>query len=385
MGFFSNLFKKTPAEPKQPKTPAEPEPPKTRKDLENTLSVNDISYLQINTGNGTLQQAFQKKRQPLEEEKKLLSDVFDLISSVPEGKKLVDDVSAMGFTIHFDAFRGNMDGCMYGKQKHIMLCPCSHSSVAALAATAFHEMTHAVQNEKSGQLLADGTSLNIADQFKFQRAAEAAAWTEEAKFAYQIKDKYPEVLRHVKNFPMYQAFADEMEKSGDMTKAGEAAFKTWYGFKHYQNFYENQHVSNISSSLVTHRMLGDKKAMQGTISSEDVLNYVFISEDVKKKIAPEFLTSPEAFSISQSAVQKLDREVDNYLSFVWKAQEDKSHHNMYSYESGQTYTAMEQKESAAASLSASHAHPSLMSTLQNQQKRQAAVINTARQSSSAGR
>lgn len=379
MGFFSNLFKKAPEES------AQPEPPKTRKDLENTLSINELNYVQVNIGNGTLQQAFQQKRSPQEEEKKLLSDVFDLISSVPEGKKLVDDVSAMGFTVHFDAFRGNMDGCMYGKQKHIMLCPCSHSSVAALAATAFHEMTHAVQNEKSGQLLADGASLNIADQFKFQRAAEAAAWTEEAKFAYQIKDKYPEVLKHVEQFPMYQAFAGEMEKSGDMTKAGATAFKTWYGYKHYQNFYENQHVSNISNSLITHRFKEDKKAMQGTISSEDVLDYVFISEDVKKKIDPEFLTSKEAFSISQSAVQNLDKEVKNYTSYVWRAQEDKSHHNMYSYESGQTYTAMEQNESATASLSAAHAHPSLMSALQNQQKRQAAVVNAARQSSAAGR
>ena len=101
MGFFSNLFKKAPEEPVQP------EPPKTRKDLENTLSINELNYVQVNTGNGTLQQTFQQKRSPQEEEKKLLSDVFDLISSVPEGKKLVDDVSAMGFTVHFDAFRGD--------------------------------------------------------------------------------------------------------------------------------------------------------------------------------------------------------------------------------------------------------------------------------------
>lgn len=378
MGFFSNLFKKT------PKTPTEPEPPKTRKDLEDSLSVRYLNYIQVNTGQGVLQQAFQNNRPPQEEEKKLLSDVFDLISSVPEGKKLVDDVSAMGFTVRFDAFRGDMDGCMFGKQKHIMLCPCQHGSVAALAATAFHEMTHAVQNERSGQLLADSAGLNIADQFKFQRAAEAAAWTEEAKFAYQIKDKYPEVLKHVEQFPMYRAFAGEMEKSGDMAKAGEAAFKTWYGYKHYQNSYENQHVSNISYNLNIHRVREDKKAMQGAISSEDVLKHAFVSEDVQKNIAPEFLTSREAFSISKEAIEKLDKQVHNYTSYVWKAQEDTSHHNMYSYESGQTYAAMEQKESATASLKVSHAHPSLMSALQKQQKQQTA-ISAARQSSSAGR
>ena len=105
MGFFSNLFKKT---------PAEPEPPKTRKDLEDSLSVRYLNYIQVNTGRGVLQRAFQNSRPPQEEEKKLLSDVFDLISSVPEGKKLLDDVSAMGFTVHFAAFRGDMDGCMFG-------------------------------------------------------------------------------------------------------------------------------------------------------------------------------------------------------------------------------------------------------------------------------
>lgn len=378
MGFFSNLFKKT------PKTPAEPEPPKTRKDLEDSLSVRYLNYIQVNTGQGVLQQAFQNNRPPQEEEKKLLSDVFDLISSVPEGKKLVDDVSAMGFTVRFDAFRGDMDGCMFGKQKHIMLCPCQHGSVAALAATAFHEMTHAVQNERSGNLLGDSSRLVIADQFKFQRAAEAAAWTEEAKFAYQIKDKYPEVLKHVEQFPMYQAFAGEMEKSGDMAKAGEAAFKTWYGFKHYQNAYEKDHVSNICYNLLHHRLAQDKNAMRETISSQETLDLVFISEDVKKSINPEFLTSKEAFSLSKSAVEKMDKEVYEYTSYVWRRKEDKSHYNMYSYESGQTYAAMEQKESATASLKVSHAHPSLMSALQKQQKQQTA-ISAAHQSSSAGR
>lgn len=71
---------------KNKKTPQEPEPPKTREDLENTLSVRYLNYIQVNTEQGVLQRAFQNNRPPQEEEKKLLSDVFDLISSVPEGK-----------------------------------------------------------------------------------------------------------------------------------------------------------------------------------------------------------------------------------------------------------------------------------------------------------
>ena len=334
MAFFSNLFKKTPSEPEQPKT---------RQDLENSLYIQDVEYLPMRIGTNALQQAFavKKKREPIEAEKKLLSDVFDLIASVPEGKKLIDDVAAMGFTIHFDAFQGNLDGAMYGDQKHIMLSPRQHSSVAAVAATAFHEMTHAVQNEKSAGMLADGSRVNIADQYQFQRAAEAAAWTEEAKFAYQIKDKHPEVLYHVEKFPMYKAFAQEMEASGDFAKAGEKAFKSWYQYKHYQTAYEKQHTGNICSTLNNCIYQKDSTALRESFSSEDALKAVFISNDINKNISADFLRSPEAFSLSKETVNLLDQQVEKYTDTFRKAQKDTSYRQMYSYETKQKYQAQE--------------------------------------------
>ncbi|MBR1777703.1 MAG: hypothetical protein IJ752_03850 [Alphaproteobacteria bacterium] len=339
MSFLSDLFKRK---------PKEPEPPRTRQDMEDSLSVQYVETYTIDTAQRTLQHSFTKQRPPQEEEAKQLKEVFDLIASVPQGQKLLDEVAQGGYEFFFETTRGANDGCMYAGTKKIMLCPCQHSSIAGLAATAFHEMTHAVQNDRTkGKLDYKCANMNMADQFKFQRAAEAAAWTEEAKFAYQIRDQHPDVERHVAKFPMYQAFAEEMEKSGDMAKAGEACFKAWYGYKHYQTAYEANHVENISY-FIGQGCIRKEDTLAESMSSEDVLKNVFVSDDIKQNISPDFLTSKEAFSVSKEAIERLENTVKLYYK-DWK--QDPSLHNMYSYETGQTYASQEQpKEAAAASV-----------------------------------
>lgn len=329
---------------KNKKTPQEPEPPKTREDLENTLSVHYVENVGIPSSLGVLQRAFQKQRPPQEEEKKLLKEVFDVMASVPAGKKLLDDVADMGFEVYFEAAAGQLLGSMNGSAKKLMLCPRLHTSAAAVAVTAFHEMTHAVQNEKSHRQLQDESNLNIADAIKFDRACEAAACTEEFNFAWQIKDKHPEVIKDVSQFPMWHAFAGEMEKSGDTAKAGEACFKAWYGYKHYQEIYEKQIIDNTGYNLRNRIRKNDNKAFRESISSEDTLKYAFISDDLKKNISADFLTSKEAFSISENAVRRLDGQIKNYTDNFFRSVKDKSHHNMYSYQSGKTYAAQEQEQ-----------------------------------------
>ena len=348
MSFLSDLFKRK---------PKEPEPPRTRQDMESSLTVQYESYFQVQTANGVLNRAFQQQRPPQESEKQLLTEMFDIIASVPQGQKLLDEVAKGGYEFFFETGRGQNDGCMYANAKKIMLCPCAHSSVAGLAATAFHEMIHAFQNEQSdGKLGIACAQMNVADQFKFQRATEAAAWTEEAKFAYQIRDRYPEVEEHVSVFPMYNAFVNEMNDSGDMAKAGEAAFKTWYGYKHYQSIYENNHVANITYFL-DQRYASRKEMLSGEMSSEQVLDTVFISDDVRKNIAPEFLTSKEAFSISEQAVSRMNKAVALYGG----GKKDTSLNSMYSYETGLKHSPVpEVKEAVAASV---RPQKSMMSSL----------------------
>jgi len=166
--------------------------------MEDSLTVQYIETRTHQTSQRTLQHTFQRKRPPQENEVKQLKEVFDLIASVPQGQKLLDEVAQGGYEFFFETARGENDGCMYAGTKKIMLCPCQHSSIAGLAATAFHEMTHAVQNDRTkGKLDYKCANMNMADQIKFQRAAEAAAWTEEAKFANNTRklSDIPQIFR----------------------------------------------------------------------------------------------------------------------------------------------------------------------------------------------
>ncbi len=348
MSFFSDLFKKK---------PKEPPPPRTREEMESSLEIREKVNHPIKTSNGILQHSYQRRRLPEEEEQKLLKETFDLIASVPAGKKLLDEVAQGGYDIYFETFCGSNLGCMYSGNKKIMLSPPSHGSAAELAATAFHEMTHALQQERTGYLGNKSSDLTLADQFKFHRAAEAAAWTEEANFAYQIKDKHPEVEHMVNRFPMYRAFAAEMEQSGDKGKAGEAAFKAWYGFKHYQDSYEDNHVRNFSY-FMDQSYANRKKALFDTIPSESVLEKVFISDELRQNISPDFLTSKEAFSVSDYAINKLNEKSALYF----KGFKDPSLGDMFSYETGERRAPQQQQsnEVVAASL---HPHKSMMSAL----------------------
>ena len=318
MSFWSILFGK-----KKKSTPV-PAKPKTRADFESTFSIKDESQ------GGGLKAAF--NRPPRAEETKQLKDVLDIIESVPDGKKLIADIATAGYKINFDTFRGASAGACNPVEKQIMLCPANHSSDAAIAASLYHEMTHAMQNERSGGMLADSSKYNIADQVKFLRAAEASAWMEEAKFAHQIKDKHPEVLKFVGEVPMYKAFAAEMEKSGDTAKACESAFKDWYGFKLYQAGYENQHIAIVKNKTLNRLKKQDAKAFRQSLSSEDALKFTVASDSVK--IAPEFLTSPAAFSVSDDGAKAFAAISKGYSAKFLSAVKDNSVQSMYSYDTG---------------------------------------------------
>lgn len=345
MSFFTDLFKK------KEKTPVR-QAPKTRADLESTLFVR---YEERG-----LNSVFTKSRAPQPEEQSRLKEVLDIVESVPDGKKLVESVATAGYKINFDTFRGASAGACNPSEKRIMLCPANHSSSAAIAASLYHEMTHAIQNERSGGMLADCSKYNIADQVKFLRAAEASAWMEEAKFAYRIKDKHPEVLQLVGNVPMYKAFAAEMARSDDTAKASEAAFKDWYGFKPYQAGYEDQHVSIVKNRARDRLKKQDGKAFKEALPSAEALKFTVVSDDVT--ISPDFLTSSAAFSISADGAKALNAVAKGYSSKFMFAAKDNSVQSMYSYDTGKQF-------SAAANAADK---PTLMSSLTTISKRQAA-------------
>ena len=350
LSFVSDLFKKKDKQPVQ-KTP------KTRADLE------EPSTVRYKETNDKLQKTFIRTRAPNSEEKKQLQDVLNIIESVPDGKKLIADIAAAGYKINFDTFCNGAYGACNPIQKTIILS-LGHlpDNNAALAAFLYHEMTHAMQDERSGGLMADASAYKMSDQIKFLRAAEASAWMEEAKFTYQIKDAHPEVLKVIGAYPMYQKFASEMEKTGDLTKASEATFKSWYGFKEYQGLYEEEHINIIKHKALGRLKKQDAKAFRQTMSSEDVLKYTLISENVS--INPEFLTTPEAFSVSDNAIRSFKAISKGYASKFLTAAKDTSLDNMYSSETGKPLSGMEAVSKKGGN--------SLMSELETISKKQTA-------------
>lgn len=330
MSFFTDLFKK------KEKTPVR-QTPKTRADLESTLFVRYEEQ--------GLNSAFTKSRTPQPEEQNRLKEVLDIIESVPEGKKLIESVATAGYKINFDTFRGNSAGTCNPVDKQIMLCPANHPNSAAIAASLYHEMTHAMQNERSGGMLADSSKYAIADQVKFLRAAEASAWMEEAKFAYQIKDRHPEVLPFVESYSMYKAFSAEMERSQDTGKASEAAFKDWYGYKPYRQGYEDQHIGIVKKKTLNRLKKQDAKAFRESLSSEDALKFIVISDSVK--IDPKFLTSPDAFSISEDGMKAFAAISKGYASKFLTAKKDDSVQSMYSYDTGKRFSGKEDEKAPA--------------------------------------
>ncbi|MCQ2913897.1 MAG: hypothetical protein MJ247_01725 [Alphaproteobacteria bacterium] len=366
MSFLSDIFSKKKEVNEQPIT-------LTREDLENKLVVD---YQQEYVA-GYRSFVRCQRRDANEEEAKELKQVFDLISSVPEGKKLIDEVAKAGFQFSLQAFSGNNDGCMYGQRKLIMLCPVNHNSIASLATTAFHEMVHAVQDTRTNQLLSNSSKLNIADQFKFQRACEAAAWTEEARFAYQISKDHPEVLKHVSQFPMYQAFDEEMKKSNDMDKAGNAAFKAWYNYPHYQQAYEKDHIANITFGLKNAENAYNRKCLRESISNEQVMDSIFLTDSLKKAVEPEYLTSPEALSITPAGLDRIKKAESKYTSIFFFKDNDKSYMSMYSTENKKRFDDVENDPSAMLCASHNSLQSKLNATASSKQETKKNLVQKA--------
>ena len=328
-------------------------------------------------------------------ERQILKDVFDIIEKVPETKKLLDDVAKEGYEFHFLGYKGGknaMASCSISN-KHIMLNPRKCNSVAEIASVCVHEMTHAMQFKELGAIANDVSGLNLADRIRLNRAQEAGAYVQQAAFSYQIQKEHPEIKKFIKEWPMLETYASEMEKSGDKGKAAEKCFKEWYDYEPYQRFYENEHIDNILFNL-DHSSKKEPHP-QASITSEEIIGKCIYSEEYRKAIPSEFLQSPEANRLSDNGKKRLDtvsKKCEKYFGV-----KDTSYMQMVSYKTGKTYegkdpaqaTVEKPKESMMVMLSKTEQaklseKPSLMATLTATQKAadavKAGVVKTAQNS-----
>lgn len=325
MAFLSHLFNK-----KKEQTVKTPEQPKTRKDFEDTLTVSETQNRQL--GGGALTMAFTQKRAPQESEKALLKEVLDIVESVPLGKQLLDQVAALGYTTYFESVLGKDSGSASFQNKTIMLCPGLHTSAASVATTLVHEMVHCVQEDRSGNMFQNIAEYKTADQVKYLRAIEAGAWQTGADFAWQIKDRHPEILKDMQKFPMYSAYDAEMKASADREKANAAAFREWYTFDWYKQSYNQAHLSIITSGISQKISSGDSKSLQKEIPNEEILSYAVLTPEQHKNISPAFLNSTVAFSLPEEMAERITSATKKYNdTFLFKSKKllDTSISEMY--------------------------------------------------------
>lgn len=176
------------------------------------------------------------------------ASLLNIAYQFPKGQETMNAVAFQGYTYMYQAMFGVNGACDYDR-KVVRLD--SYRRQMELAPILIHECTHIRQverlNKVSGQ---DKTtdfigSLNAYDFIKLNRALEADACAHQAAFAYQMKEEYPQVFEKEMETPMMRAYVGEMEKSGDETKAMQASFQAWYGYKNYQEAYEKQYVAQI--------------------------------------------------------------------------------------------------------------------------------------------
>ena len=323
MGFFSDLL-----------GIEKPKEQRTRADMEDKLFV-----LNKRT-NG-------QKRGAQDSEKQILKDVFDIIEEVPETKKLLDDVAKMGYKFFFMKETGDIDAECVTRDKLIMLNPTKYKHVSNMAIDIVHEMTHAMQAKEYADMGNEFSGLNLADQMKVHRAKEAGACLEQSKFAVQILDKHPESAKYVQNDTVMSAYKNELEKTGDKSKAAAECFKSWYSQKDGTNeFYDDLQVELCIQDIDKTR--NKKQILQQSISPERIIQSSVYSPELKSAVPPEFIDSPEANKLTLKAKERLDTVSHNCEKYY--GAKDSSYKQMYSYDSGMKHADQEKDTSLMAQL-----------------------------------
>ncbi|MBR4126783.1 MAG: hypothetical protein IKR09_04315 [Alphaproteobacteria bacterium] len=266
-------------------------------------------------------------------EKAILKEVFDIIEEVPETKKLLDEVAKQGYKFFFQKDTGNVEGCCYADDKVIMLNPTICKNTAEIAINCVHEMTHAMQDKNLGTINKNKSSLNMADQLRLDRAKEAGAYVQESAFANEILKTHPEVQKFVEKNPILMAYKNEMEKSGDKSKAAEKTFKQWYNLEEYRQPYDDLHVKHIIFDL--DHTSKKKPVLTESMSPEEMIQKCIYSEDHKKAISPEIIKSKEANGLTDKAADKL-RIVQENVDKIWGVK-DTSFEKMFTHDTGITH------------------------------------------------
>lgn len=230
----------------------------------------------------------------------------------PKGRETMNAVAFQGYKFMYQPMVGVNGACDYD---HKFVNLDSYHRQTDLVPILIHESTHIRQIDRLIENTGNGNpgdfiaGLNAYDFIKLNRALEADACAHQAAVAYQMRNDYPQTFEKEMQTPMMRAYVDEMEKSGDETKAMRSSFEAWYGYKNYQDSYEKMYVPQIKNNA-------EKKAGNGahtlTLSSDRIV--ALCLHDGKSYIAASFLDRAENMAVSEKGKEALkqtgDKSVD---------------------------------------------------------------------------
>lgn len=225
------------------------------------------------------------------------TSLLNIAYKFPKGQETMNAVAFQGYSYMYEAMFGVNGACDYD---HKVVRLDSYRRQMELAPILIHECTHIRQVERLKNVSGQNKTtdfiggLNAYDFIKLNRALEADACAHQAAFAYQMKDEYPQVFEKEMQTPMMRAYVGEMEKSGDETKAMQASFTAWYGYKNYQEAYEKQFLPQI-------KMNADKK--KTPLSNEQIAAVCL--HDGKPYVSLSFFDRAENMAVSEKGKETL--------------------------------------------------------------------------------
>ena len=278
----------------------------------------------------------------------LFEEIIDSVVQTKKGRETMMALSKLGYTFAFE--KGNFGGFCAPDSKKIVINPTF--SFEYMLQTAVHEGRHAIQYSLEGQGRPAYEDTQIASSLRLHRAIEADAVAHEMAFVYECKDVLPQVYESAKkqNLPMFRAYVEEMEKSGDQRKAMQACFASWYECDYYRDYYDLWHKNGFKQVSDWAKQAQYKDAFKEEYSADNVLKMCLYKGH--SYMAAEFLNTGKAFSITQEDKKEIFGMMQSYAQAVPGAKADASVLKMRERSSsGELLPA--QKETAKASLLAS--------------------------------
>ncbi|MBO4521120.1 MAG: hypothetical protein J5787_07940 [Alphaproteobacteria bacterium] len=254
------------------------------------------------------------------QEKELFEKIVDSVMLTKEGRDTMKALSKLGYSFAFE--KGDFGGFCSPEDKKIVINPSF--GFEYMLQTAVHEGRHAIQFSMENPNAPESVKTNVASYLRKARAIEADAVAHEMAFVYECRKALPAVYREAEkqDLPMFRAYVDEMDKSGDQKKAMQACFAAWYECDSYRDFYDKWNKDDIKTFCDWAKKEKAPDCFTKEYSAEDVLKMCVYKD--KPYMTADFLNTGKAFSVTRKDKEDFLSMMKLYSIVVRGATADKS-------------------------------------------------------------